>query len=409
MTETIWLVNVKLETGNRTLESGAIETVTGLHTLKVEDGTITEIYASDEQVEMTGRTIDLNGQLAVPPLKEMHNHLDKTYMTLDWKAVTPVANLKERLAHEAAELKELAGSTEKRAKKMIETLLGHGVTHIRTHVNIDPYIGLQNLEGVKAALQAYEGIISHEIVAFPQHGLLRDEVPALMREAMRNGATMVGGLDPAGIDQSIERSLYEVMDIATEFNADVDIHLHDGGQVGLYTTDKWIDVVEASNYRGRTALSHSFCLGDAAPLQQMKIAERLAEQDVAIMSTVPINLNRTLPPIELLDAAGVRVHFGCDGFYDSWSPYGTGDVLEKVTRFGELSRKIEETALRRLLKFATNGVTPLDEEGNRVWPAVGDQADFVLFDAASTAEVVARKPKQRSVMVQGKMVSATES
>ena len=32
------------------------------------------------------------------------------------------------------------------------------------------------------------------------------------------------------------------MDIATEFDADVDIHLHDGGHVGYYTTDKWIDI-----------------------------------------------------------------------------------------------------------------------------------------------------------------------
>lgn len=405
MTEVTWLVNVKLETGNRVSDNGGIETETALHILKVVDGVIEEIHDSGGSIERIGEKIDMKGQLAVPPLKEMHNHLDKTYMTLDWKAVTPVANLTERLQHEAAELKELAGSTEQRAKKMIETLLSHGVTHIRTHVNIDPYIGLKNLEGVKAALLSYEGIVTHEIVAFPQHGLLRDNVPALMREAMRSGATMVGGLDPAGIDQSIERSLNEIMTLAAEFDADVDIHLHDGGMVGYYTADKWIDMVKDAGYRGRTALSHSFCLGDVAIAQQQKIAERLAEEDVAIMSTVPINLNRTLPPIDLLNAAGVRVQFGCDGFYDSWSPYGTGDVLEKVTRFGELSRKIDEKSLRSSLRFATNGITPLNEQGQRIWPAVNDQADFVFFDAESTAEVVARKPQERIVMVKGKIVS----
>lgn len=396
---------MKLETGNRVSDNGGIETETALHILKVVDGVIEEIHDSGGSIERIGEKIDMKGQLAVPPLKEMHNHLDKTYMTLDWKAVTPVANLTERLQHEAAELKELAGSTEQRAKKMIETLLSHGVTHIRTHVNIDPYIGLKNLEGVKAALLSYEGIVTHEIVAFPQHGLLRDNVPALMREAMRSGATMVGGLDPAGIDQSIERSLNEIMTLAAEFDADVDIHLHDGGMVGYYTADKWIDMVKDAGYRGRTALSHSFCLGDVAIAQQQKIAERLAEEDVAIMSTVPINLNRTLPPIDLLNAAGVRVQFGCDGFYDSWSPYGTGDVLEKVTRFGELSRKIDEKSLRSSLRFATNGITPLNEQGQRIWPAVNDQADFVFFDAESTAEVVARKPQERIVMVKGKIVS----
>ena len=152
MTETTWLVNVKLETGNRQVDNGTIETETALHTLKVVDGVIAEIHGPNSPIEITGKQIDMKGQLAVPPLKEMHNHLDKTYMTLDWKAVTPVANLKERLQHEAAELSELAGSTEQRATKMIETLLSYGVSHIRTHVNVDPYIGLKNLEGVKAAL-----------------------------------------------------------------------------------------------------------------------------------------------------------------------------------------------------------------------------------------------------------------
>ena len=63
------------------------------------------------------------------------------------------------------------------------------------------------------------------------------------------------------------------MDIAVEFNADVDIHLHDGGFVGHYTADKWIDIVEDANYKGRTALSHSFCLGDVPVSQQEVIAD----------------------------------------------------------------------------------------------------------------------------------------
>ena len=71
-------------------------------------------------------------KLALPTFKEMHNHLDKTYMTLDWKACTPVANLKERLDLEAQELSILAGSAQQRATKMIETLLQSRSTHIRT-------------------------------------------------------------------------------------------------------------------------------------------------------------------------------------------------------------------------------------------------------------------------------------
>ena len=46
--------------------------------------------------------------LALPAFKEMHNHLDKTYLGLPWKSCTPVPNLMERLNLEAVELAELA-------------------------------------------------------------------------------------------------------------------------------------------------------------------------------------------------------------------------------------------------------------------------------------------------------------
>jgi len=317
----------------------------------------------------------------------------------------PVKNLKERLDREAQELSVLATTGKQRAAAMIEKILNHGANHIRTHVNIDPYIGLKNLEGVLEALEDYKDVVTAEVIAFPQHGLLRGDVPKLLREALRNGATMIGGLDPAGIDNSIEPSLYEVMNIAQEFNVDVDIHLHDGGHVGYYTIDKWIDIVEDAKYQGRTAISHAFSLGDVTVLEQHKIADRLAQQQVKIMSTVPFDLRRLIPPIDLLTEHGVDVHFGCDGFYDSWSPYGSGDILEKATTFADNTRKLDERSIRQTLKYITNGVTPLDADGQKVWPNVKDEASFVFFDAVSSAEVIARKPSKRVVMSKGKFIN----
>ncbi|CAM5615113.1 Deaminase OS=Lysinibacillus sphaericus OX=1421 GN=LS41612_06020 PE=4 SV=1 [Lysinibacillus sphaericus] len=110
------------------------------------------------------------------------------------------------------------------------------------------------------------------------------------------------------------------------------------------------------------------------------------------MSTVPYNLNRVMPPIDLLAEHGVDVHFGCDGFYDSWSPYGSGDVLEKATTFAEVSRKLDERSIRQTLKYITNGITPLDTNGQKVWPNINDEASLAFFDAVSSAEVIARRP-----------------
>jgi len=399
-----WLTNVLLETGEYTKENETVGTKVELFNLEITDGFISQIISATQPIDSSQQVTDMKGKLLLPAFKEMHNHLDKTYLSLPWKAVVPAKNLKDRLEKEARELPILATTGKQRALAMIEKIISNGTNHIRTHVNIDPYIGLKNLEGVLAALDDYKDIVTAEVIAFPQHGLLGDDVPKLLREALRNGATMIGGLDPAGIDNTIERSLYETMDIAHEFNVDVDIHLHDGGHVGYYTIDKWIDIVEEANYQGRTAISHAFALGDVSLMEQHTIADRLAQQQVKIMSTVPFNSNRVVPPIDLLSAHGVDVHFGCDGFYDSWSPYGSGDVLEKATTFADITRKLDERSIRQVLKYITNGITPLDTEGQKVWPNVKDEASFVFFDAVSSAEVIARRPLDRVVMSKGKFI-----
>ncbi|KON89726.1 deaminase [Sporosarcina globispora] len=403
MANSYWLKNIKLETGYIQDENSAYTTKTELFHLKIADGKIAEKQNSRYEISKNELTVDGRGLLVLPSFKEMHNHLDKTYLSLDWKACRPVKNLEERLRYEAMELEELEPSSKQRASKMIELLLSKGSTHIRTHVNIDPYIGLKNLEGVKAALEDYSDKLSYEIVAFPQHGLLRENVIPLMKEAMRSGANLVGGLDPAGIDRNIEKSLYEVMNLSTEFNADIDIHLHDGGHVGLYTIDKFAEMVEDAKWHNRAAVSHAFCLGEIPIPQAEEMADKLSELGMSIMSTIPIT--KSLPPIELLDRKGVNVYLGCDGFYDSWGPFGNGDLLEKVTRYGELYRKSDEISLAQSLKWATGGPVPLNKDGEVTWPLEGEEANMVLVSASCSAEAVARTPKREAVIFRGKVVA----
>ncbi|WP_042479302.1 amidohydrolase [Bacillus ndiopicus] len=397
-----WLLNVRLETGEQLHEDGSIQTTTALFHIEIdEQGHIAQLKTAEE-VFQPENAQDMQGKLALPAFKEMHNHLDKTYLSLPWKACRTVSGLEERLHFESLELSALAENCEQRASAMIEKILGHGANHIRTHVNIDPYIGLKNLEGVLAALDKYKDYVTAEVIAFPQHGLLGGDVPNLLREALRNGATMLGGLDPGGIDRNIEKSLQTTMEIAQEFNVDVDFHIHDNGHLGYYTIEKWLDMVEESGFKGKTDFSHSFSLGDVTVPEQIAMAKRLKKHNSAIMSTVPFNLGRNIPPIDLLTEHGVNVHFGCDGFYDSWSPYGIGDILQKACTFADVTRKITERELRQSLGYITNGVTPLDSKGNMQWPKAGDEASFVFVASSCSAETVARPPKKRVMMNKGK-------
>ncbi|GIO28029.1 amidohydrolase [Ornithinibacillus bavariensis] len=404
----IWLSNVRLETGETMHEDGSIQTRSDLFHIHVaKEGIIQTIIPATENVPDID-IIDMEGKLALPAFKDMHNHLDKTYLSLGWKACRPVNSLSERLAIEAAELEELSETVTQRAAAMIELHLNNGVNHIRTHVNIDPFIKLKNLEGVKKALEAYEQYLTYEIVAFPQHGLLaHGEMPDLLRQALESGATILGALDPAGIDKDVEKSLQITMDIAKEYAVDVDMHLHDKGQVGFYTMDKWLDMVKEQKYMGKTTFSHAFGLSKLSPHFQKQFAKKLSDSNVEIMSTIPISINHQLIPIDLLKTAGVKVGLGCDGFYDSWSPYFSGDILEKVHNFCDYTGKSDERSLRQSLSLITQELTPLNREGEQVWPKIGAEASFVFVDASCSAEAVARLPKNRLLMHKGKIYKST--
>ena len=68
---------------------------------------------------------------------------------------------------------------------------------------------------------------------------------------MRMGAQLVGGVDPATVDNDIEKSLHTIMDIAVEFNADVDIHLHDANNLGTFTMKRLASLTEEGMARAR--------------------------------------------------------------------------------------------------------------------------------------------------------------
>lgn len=402
---TFWLTNVRLESGYR-FENGIVTaTESEACHLLIEEGRITRIISAAQAVETNHPVLDVKGLLALPPLKEMHNHLDKTYLGGPWKSCTPVKNLAERLELEAKELPVLLETMEERAKLLLTLFVESGVNHVRTHVNIDPYIGLKNLEAVRQALEQFEDKLTYDIVAFPQHGLLRDQVPDLMRQAMREGATLVGGLDPGGIDKRVEASLYQMMDIAVETGADVDMHLHDPGHLGLYTMKKLTDYTREAGWQGRVAVSHAFAMGEVPLERADNLAKVMAELDISIMSTAPIN--RPIPPVPLLRDRGVKVALGCDGFYDSWAPFGNGDVLEKAYRLCDRYHWVDELSLSQSLAFATGGVTPLNPSGQRVWPKVGDEASIVFAQASCTAEAVARRAQRPAVMYKGKLVAGS--
>lgn len=94
------------------------------------------------------------------------------------------------------------------------------------------------------------------------------------------------------------------------------------------------------------------------------------------------SIHNQLIPIDTLRQQGVRVSVVGDGFYDSWNPNFSGDILEKVQQFCEYTGKSSERALRESLGPITQGIPPLDANGHQVWPVVGDGASYDFAEAS---------------------------
>lgn len=396
-----WLTNVKLETGYTYEEAKISQTETEICSLLIEDGRIKRIISGIAQEEGT-LTFDANRLLVLPAFEEMHIHIDKTYYSGPWKACMPAENIFTRFNEEKTILPKQLATAQDRAENMLELLLRNGATNIRTHCNVDPVIGLRNLEATLAALGTYKDRLSGRIVAFPQHGLLRSNSMQLVKDAMRMGAQLVGGVDPATVDNDIEKSLHTIMDIAVEFNADVDIHLHDANNLGTFTMKRLASLTEEAGWQGRVTISHALGLGGVTDKEAEEVAERLAALKIDITSTVPIG--KQVIPIPLLDRKGVKVSLGNDSITDHWSPFGTGDMLQKANRLAERFGWSDERSLGKALRFITGGKETLNNEGKRVWPNVGDEASFVLTNATCSAEAVARQTEKRVVMYKGNVV-----
>lgn len=311
--------------------------------------------------------------------------------------------MRDYIDNERRILRNVTTPISERAGKLIENCIAKGSLHFRCHIDVDPEFGLSHVEAMLALRETYRGIITMDFVVFPQTGMLiRPGTVEIMEEALKLGVENVGGLDPCGIDNDPIRHLETIFGLARKYDRGVDIHLHDKGELGLWQIERIVDFTEKFGRQGRTIISHAYCLGQATAVRLDKIAKRLAEAGISIMTTAPADT--PAPPVLDLRAAGVNVCMGSDGIRDAWSPLGTGDMLDRALflclRF-DLAKDAELAAAFDCVTQGGAHAIGLRDYGL----AVGRPANLVLVDAANVGIAIAERRADRTVIAQGRVVA----
>ena len=404
--KTYYIKNVLLDRGYERDGDLIVATKTEVKTLLIKDGKISAILDDGAKLDASIQAVDAENLLLLPAFQDIHIHLDKTFYGGAWRAVRPNPNgIFDRIAEEQKILPKMLETAEERTEKMIELLQGMGVVFARSHCNIEPTSKLKSLEHLMNVLKRHKDDFGCEIVAFPQHGLLHSDSVGLMRDAMKMGANMVGGLDPNRVDKNMTKSLDATFQIATDFKAPIDYHLHEIKEDGYNSIRRIIKLTKEAKMQGKVTISHAYALAFLPDYVVTDLAEQFVEADISLATGLP--LSNWAMPIPTLWERGVKIGIGTDSVIDHWSPFGRCDILERTRLACEVYDWDKEEMLANALRLGTNNISVLDEKGNIAWPKVGDKADMVFVSASCTAEAVARTPARSAVFREGALIAGS--
>lgn len=346
--------------------------------------------------------IDAGGQIALPGLVEAHTHLDKTLVGMDWfeNRVGPTRN--DRILADRQAKRELGIDARRQSARQAMQTLKYGVLHIRSHVDVDTEIGIANIEGVAATREALRDLVDIQIVAFPQSGMLpRAGTLELMDAAMRAGADIVGGIDPATIERDPVRHLNAIFELAGRHGKPIDIHLHELTDLGAFCLELIVERTRALSMQGKIMVSHGYCLGMLEPARQRALIEALAAERIAVMTVG--SPSAPALPLKLMRECGLVVCSGSDGIQGTWEPWGNGDMLERAKYLAQrngMTNDADLTETARICTFGGAAGIGLEDYGF----AEGDFGDIVLVPAQTLAQAVALTPQARTVIRRGRIV-----
>lgn len=365
--------------------------------IAVKDGRITAIGQQRPETG-TAEVVDLGGKLVLPGFVDGHIHLDKSFVGDRWRPHQPVTSLRERLAIEKRELATAPPIVE-RADALIRQAASFGTIAMRCHVDVDATTGLTNLRAVMEAREKWKDLIDIELVAFPQAGVVSCPGTAeILEAAIREGAQVVGGIDPTTLDGDADGQLDIIFDIADRYGVKIDIHLHEPGETCIQQLHRIASRTRALGMSGRVAVSHAYGLGDVSASELDQIAEVLRAAGIAIMTNAPGN--HTFPPILRLRQGGVTMFTGNDNIQDAWWPYGNGDMLQRAMLIGYRSGFYTDEELEIALQMATDAAASVMGKAD-YGLKVGNEASFVIVKAPNAAAAVAAVPYERSIVRHG--------
>lgn len=379
------------------------------------DGKIAEV-APGISSESAAKVVHLHGKLITPGLVDIHQHLDKS------RTRHLVKNPQATLAGASAGYRALAANATReeiaaRAERTLENCLVRGTVAIRSHTNIETESGLRGLEGMIDLRERCRDRLTLQVVAH-----LTSDAPRKLADCRKwlEGAIAAGADVIGGVPQYADEPLV-FLDLLFEFadrsGLPLDMHIDEHLDSSNALLDAVIDRTRAHGMQGRVTAGHCCALSTFEPAEASRIIERLAKENIVIVTLPTANLflqgreveqsaPRGLTRVNELCKAGVRVAIASDNIQDAFIPVGSGDLLE-VARWAMMAAHFGLHDLGRAFDMVSVVPAAAMGLGANCEIKPGARADLLIADAQDIDDLVATGPLERAVMVGGKLVAGT--
>jgi cytosine deaminase len=375
--------------------------IAGLHELVdigVRDGRIAAIGPKLETGTSDGmREFALDGRLVIPGFVETHIHLDKS--CISDRCACRTGTLKEAIETvAAAKLAFTEDDIYARARRTLEKAIMQGTTRMRTHVEVDPRIGLKSFRAIGQLKRDYAWAIDLEICVFPQEGLNNDPGTfELLVEACENGADLIGGCPYT--DSDPHRQIARIFDLARRFEVDLDFHLDFDLDPSWMHLDEVCRRTKEHGWGGRVAIGHVTKLSALDPEALRRVGARLGDAGVAVTVLPATDLflmgrdadhsvPRGVAPAHRLHAQGVVCSLATNNVLNPFTPFGDCSLL----RIANLYANVAQAGRPDELQACFDMVTALPARLMNLTDygiAVGNPADIVVLNCADPVSAVA--------------------
>ncbi|HEY3583858.1 MAG TPA: amidohydrolase family protein, partial [Casimicrobiaceae bacterium] len=361
----------------------------------VRDGTIRAIERATS-ADTEANVVDVRGRYVSPGFVETHVHLDKSCI------VERVQNREGTLAEAIREVAKAKAAftvddVHARSSRTLERAIVQGTTRMRTHVEVDPGIGLRGFDAVRALVDEYAWAIDLEICVFPQEGLTNNPgTEELMVEALRRGARVVGAAPYVDIDPHAQ--IDRVFAIARDFDVPIDMHLDFTLDVSKMDVEYVCAKTREHRYGGRVAIGHASTLSALPARRFDEVAAMLADAGVAVTVLPSTDLflmgrafdhdvPRGVAPVHRLERAGGNASLATNNVLNPFTPFGDCSLLRMANLYANIAQLGQPDGLALCHDMVTRRAAKiLGVNDCAVVP--GARADLVVLDCDDAVQAV---------------------